>query len=144
MIFYNKKHFYFLLFFLTGCAVSPRFSKDVISINKPGGKILSIVYGKASYYADDFHGKKTANGEVYDMHGLTAAHRTFPFGTILNVTNIENNLSVRVRITDRGPFKLERILDLSLGAAKKIDMVKKGTGNIKIEVLEWGDNQYKK
>ena len=78
------------------------------------------------------------------MNGLTAAHRTFPFGTILNVTNLSNKKSVRVRVTDRGPFKLERIIDLSLGAAIEIGIVEKGTGEVKVEVLEWGNNLYKK
>lgn len=91
MIFSKSKiHFIILTIFISSCAVSPRFAKDVISIQKPGGKILSIVVGKASYYAHDFHGKRTANGEIYNMNGLTAAHRTFPFGTILNVTNLSN------------------------------------------------------
>ena len=141
-----KKNINYLIIgiFFSGCAVSTRFSKDVISLDKPGGKTLSVVYGKASYYAHDFNNKKTANGEIYDMYGLTAAHRSFPFGTIINVTNVENNKSVRVRITDRGPFKLERIIDLSLGAATQLDMIKKGTASVKLEVLEWGDNAYKK
>ncbi|MEK7818804.1 MAG: septal ring lytic transglycosylase RlpA family protein [Bacteroidota bacterium] len=145
MIFSKSKiHFIILTIFISSCAVSPRFAKDVISIQKPGGKILSIVVGKASYYAHDFHGKRTANGEIYNMNGLTAAHRTFPFGTILNVTNLSNKKSVRVRVTDRGPFKLERIIDLSLGAAIEIGIVEKGTGEVKVEVLEWGNNLYKK
>jgi rare lipoprotein A len=95
--------------------------------------------GIASYYGRDFHGKKTANGELFDMHGLSAAHRSFPFGTKVRVTNIENGKSCVVRVNDRGPFKLERIMDLSLGAAELLDMMNSGTANVTLEVLEWGE-----
>jgi rare lipoprotein A len=95
--------------------------------------------GIASYYGRDFHGKKTANGELFDMHGLSAAHRSFPFGTKVRVTNIDNGKSCVVRVNDRGPFKLERIMDLSVGAAELLDMMKSGTANVTLEVLEWGE-----
>ena len=76
--------------------------------------------GTASWYGDKFHGRRTANGERYDMYAFTAAHKTLPFGTILRVTNIENNRSILVRINDRGPFVRGRIIDLSRAAAGEI------------------------
>ncbi len=94
------------------------------------------IIGYASYYAEKFHGKKTASGEIFDMNSLTAAHRTLPFGTICKVTNLENNKSVIVRINDRGPFIESRILDLSKGAARAIDGLAAGIIKVKIEILE--------
>jgi rare lipoprotein A len=92
----------------------------------------------ASYYAGEFHGRPTANGEVYDMHGMTAAHKTLPFNTRVRVTNLENGMATEVRINDRGPFKGERILDLSLAAAERLKMIGPGTALVQLEVLEWG------
>jgi rare lipoprotein A (peptidoglycan hydrolase) len=91
--------------------------------------------GYASYYADEFHGRLTANGEVFDMNAFTAAHRTLPFGTICRVTNLENDKSVEVRINDRGPFVDNRILDLSRAAAKAIGALVSGVVQIRLEVL---------
>lgn len=82
--------------------------------------------GILSYYADRFHGRTTANGEIFDKHALTAAHRTLPFHTRIKVTNLENGRSVVVRINDRGPFIAERIVDLSPAAAREIGMVERG------------------
>jgi len=105
------------------------------------GKVLLTLEGVVSYYAHDFHGKQTSNGETYDMNGLTAAHRTFPFGTKVRVTNLENNKIVIVRVNDRGPFKEGRIMDLSMGAAKEIDLIRNGTARVRLEVVEWGNGQ---
>jgi len=91
--------------------------------------------GRASYYAHKFHGRKTSSGEVYDMHKLTAAHRTLPFGTQLKVTNLSNNKSVVVRVNDRGPFKKERLIDVSLEAAKRLEMIGPGVIKVRIETL---------
>ncbi|WP_241856152.1 septal ring lytic transglycosylase RlpA family protein [Sulfurimonas lithotrophica] len=91
--------------------------------------------GIASWYGPDFHGKLTSNGETYNMHDMTAAHKTFPMNTIVKVVNVENGLSTVVRINDRGPFVGTRIIDLSNAAAHKISMVNKGTANVKLEVL---------
>ncbi len=91
--------------------------------------------GNASWYGPDFHGKLTSNGETYDMHDMTAAHKTLPMNTIVKVTNLKNNLSTVVRINDRGPFIATRIIDLSNTAARKIDMVGAGTAPVKVEVL---------
>lgn len=92
--------------------------------------------GVASWYGPNFHGKLTANGEVYDMNGITAAHRTMPFGTILLVENQDNGKTVQVRINDRGPYAKNRIIDLSKGAAERIDMIGPGTANVKLYLLE--------
>ena len=106
------------------------------------GRVLLTLEGVASYYADDFHGKLTSNGETFNMYDLTAAHRTFPTGSMVRVTNLENGKIVVVRVNDRGPFVEGRIIDLSYGAAKEIDMLQKGTTRVKLEVLEWGDGKY--
>ena len=90
---------------------------------------------EASYYADKFHGRKTANGETFNMYALTCAHKTLPFGTILRVTNLSNGKSVDVRVNDRGPFVTGREIDLSKAAAQKLDMIKTGTARVKIEIV---------
>lgn len=96
----------------------------------------AIEDGIASWYGPDFHGKLTANGEIYDMDGLTAAHRTLPFGTVLLVENLNNGLTVNVRINDRGPFAKDRIIDLSREAAKRVDMIGPGTAPVRLYLLE--------
>ncbi len=88
--------------------------------------------GFASYYGDEFVGRKTANGEIFSQSNLTAAHKKLAFGTKVKVTNLSNNKSVTVRINDRGPFVAGRIIDLSKSAAKKIDMVGAGVAKVKI------------
>jgi rare lipoprotein A len=91
--------------------------------------------GIASWYGADFHGKKTANGETYDMHEVTAAHKTLPLDTYVKVDNLENGKSIVVRVNDRGPFVRGRIIDLSFAAAKKLGIVEKGTAKVKIKAL---------
>jgi rare lipoprotein A len=92
--------------------------------------------GIASYYADEFHGRKTSNGEVFDMNAMTAAHKLLPFNTKVRVTNRDNGKSVVVRINDRGPFKANRVIDLSLAAAKAIGMIGTGTAPVLIDIIE--------
>jgi len=94
-----------------------------------------IKIGKASWYGKPFHGRLTANGERYNMYNMTAAHRTYAMGTHLKITNLANNKSVKVRVNDRGPFYSSRDIDLSYGAARKLGIVHKGIGRVKIEVL---------
>jgi len=94
-----------------------------------------ILHGKASWYGEAFHGRPTASGEPYDMHAPTAAHKTLPFGTRVRVTNLDNGKQTVVRINDRGPFVKGRIIDLSYGAAKKIQMLQAGVVRVKLEVL---------
>ena len=133
----------------SGCASSPRFTRersagsDTHSAGSDA-KSLKTMEGIASYYADDFNGKKTANGETYDMYKMTAAHRSLPFNSKVRVTNLDNKRSIIVRINDRGPFKLERIIDLSLAAATQLGMKGAGTANVKLEVIQWGDEEYVK
>ena len=91
--------------------------------------------GSASWYGNPFHGRRASNGEVYDMYKLTAAHRTLPFETMVRVTNLNNGKSTTVRITDRGPFVGNRIIDLSLAAAREIESVGPGVVPVRIEVL---------
>jgi len=99
--------------------------------------------GISSWYGPDFDGKATSNGEIYDMHALTAAHKTLPMNTIVKVTNRDNGKSVVVRINDRGPFVGTRIIDLSNKAAHQIDMVKKGTANVRLEIVGFKDQKSK-
>src|SRR5258706_3115214 len=94
--------------------------------------------GNASWYGVPFHGRRASNGEVYDMYKLTAAHRTLPFETMVRVTNLNNGKSTVVRITDRGPFVDNRIIDLSLAAAREVDSVGPGVVPVRVEVLSSG------
>ncbi|MEJ2718382.1 MAG: septal ring lytic transglycosylase RlpA family protein [Deltaproteobacteria bacterium] len=94
--------------------------------------------GVASWYGGKFHGRRTASGEVYDMHELTAAHKTLPLGTFVKVTNLENKREVVVRINDRGPFIDNRVIDLSFAAAKKLAMVRPGTAAVRVSVIGKG------
>lgn len=98
--------------------------------------------GEASYYAGFHHGKKTASGERFNMHSLTAAHRTLPLGSKIKVTNLNNGKEVVVRVNDRGPYAKGRVLDVSLGAAKKLDMIKTGTAKVSIQILHVSNNKY--
>ena len=92
----------------------------------------------ASYYAEDFHGKKTSNGERFNMNDLTCAHKSLPFDTILKVTNLANGKSVQVRVNDRGPFVASREIDLSKAAAVKLGMIGTGTTKVKLEIVKKG------
>ena len=136
-----------LVSMLTGCTASPRFvSRDGESGSSDGGrKVISstIEEGMASYYADQYNGRQTSNGEIYDMYALTAAHPTHPFNTKVKVTNLDNGRSVILRINDRGPFKKDRIIDVSYTAAKQLQMIGPGTARVRVEVLEWGDSKPK-
>ncbi|MBW1987985.1 MAG: septal ring lytic transglycosylase RlpA family protein [Deltaproteobacteria bacterium] len=91
--------------------------------------------GIASWYGNPFHGRKTSSGEVYDMHLMTCAHKTLPFGTLLRVDNLDNGRSCQVRVNDRGPFAKGRILDLSFAAAKELGMTGPGTARVRITAL---------
>ena len=93
---------------------------------------------------DGFDGNLTANGETYDKDGISAAHKTLPLNSIVRVTNLNNGKSVKLKINDRGPYIKGRILDCSYGAAKELDFVQQGTTEVKVEVIKWGDNEYKK
>lgn len=94
--------------------------------------------GIASWYGTKFHGKRTSSGESYDMYAMTAAHKNLPLPTYVKVTNLNNGKHVVVKVNDRGPFHENRIIDLSYTAAIKLDIVKKGTGLVEVEVVEPG------
>jgi rare lipoprotein A len=113
--------------FLAGCASSA-----------PAPAPSDRIVGLASWYGEEYAGRTTANGEIFNPAGLTAAHRTLPFGTILDVTNPANGKSVRVRINDRGPFVGDRILDLSYGAAAQIGMIEVGIARIEARIATIG------
>lgn len=114
---------------LAGCA-SERYARPSPGINQRG---------IASWYGPKFHGRLTANGEVYDMHQLTAAHRELPFGTVIEVENLDNGRKVEVRINDRGPFVRGRILDLSYEAARRLGMAQVGLARIDLRIVSVGD-----
>lgn len=97
--------------------------------------------GVASWYGPGFHGKKTASGEVYDMHGMTAAHSILPINTVVKVANLKNGKEVVVRVNDRGPFVGDRVIDLSLAAAQKLGIVEPGTMPVRVSVLGPGDTR---
>jgi rare lipoprotein A len=105
-----------------------RVSKSNLRLNNPK-------HNTASWYGPGFHGKKTANGERYNMYAMTAAHRTLPLSSYAEVTNLKNNRSVIVRINDRGPYIGNRVIDLSYAAAKELGIHKKGLGAVKITPL---------
>lgn len=92
--------------------------------------------GMASWYGAPYHNRRGSNGEIYNMHAMTAAHRTLPLGSIVRVTNVKTGHSAVVRITDRGPFVEGRIADLSLAAAKELDVYLPGTAQVRLEVLQ--------
>jgi rare lipoprotein A len=96
---------------------------------------MFVEEGTASWYGIPFHGRRAADGEIFDMNSLVAAHRTLPFGSILRVTNLNNGRDVQVRVIDRGPFVGDRILDLARAAAVALDMIGTGTAPVRIELL---------
>ncbi len=149
-----------LLFFLAACS-APQYRTRVIDepatgVLKPWEKPYEVngkryqplrgdnhsgyvEEGIASWYGRDFHGKKTSNGEIYDMHGSTAAHKTLPLGIYVKVKNMANNREAIARINDRGPFVKGRIIDLSYTLAKELDVVSAGTAPVRIEALGFRD-----
>jgi len=130
----------------TGCAsagrrdagpeteIPPRSAPSAPIAQPPSGGAVQT--GKASWYGEPHHGRKTASGEIYDMNKLTAAHRTLPLGTRLRVTNVDNGRSVVVRVNDRGPFVDGRVIDLSRAAARELGVRGAGVITVRIEVLE--------
>lgn len=122
---------------LTGCATK---APALIPLGPPKEEkvyvTISTQKGKASYYYGRWIGRKTANGEIYRVHDMTAAHKTLPFHTMVRVTNLRNGKQVIVRINNRGPYVKGRILDLSLEAAKRLEMTKDGVVPVRMEVLK--------
>ena len=99
------------------------------------GPMLEVFTGRATFYSDSFHGKKTANGERYNKNEFTAAHRSLPLGTIVRVTNLSNGNNLLVRINDRGPGKKKLILDVSRAAASRLNMIRRGVIPVQVEVV---------
>jgi rare lipoprotein A len=139
---------FIILLVFTACSSVPRFTskerrertetKQVGSDHYLHSEVLESQTGTASYYANQFDGKITYSGEVYNMFGFSAAHPTFQMGTRIRVTNLSNKKSIVIPINDRMPFRPDRIIDLSLGTAQELDMIASGLAEVKVEVLEWG------
>ncbi|HMB54159.1 MAG TPA: septal ring lytic transglycosylase RlpA family protein [Thermoanaerobaculia bacterium] len=119
-----------LLFATTACRTVTPTPRDAPVV----GRVIER--GVASWYGKPFHGRQTASGAVYDMHEMTAAHKELAFGTVVEVTNLDNGLSTVVEITDRGPFIRGRVIDLSLAAAREIEMVGPGTAKVELRIVE--------
>lgn len=115
-------------------------SKEELDLAEPmlpaSAKPLTTEIGLASWYGPPYHNRRGSNGAVYNMHAMTAAHRTYPLGSIVRVTNVKTGSRALVRITDRGPFIRGRVIDLSLAAAEKIDVKKAGVAKVKVELME--------
>jgi len=139
------------LLLLTGCGEKKRArvhlppAPEVSSGSRPvpeqievpkNAKPILVETGLASWYGPPYHNRRGANGEVYDMNAMTAAHRTLPLNSIVRVTNVSNDKSALVRITDRGPFVEGRVIDLSLAAAKELGVWRAGIAKVRLEVLE--------
>jgi rare lipoprotein A len=105
------------------------------SVTAPQQSFEAVGQGEASYYGAELAGNRTASGERFDPHALTCAHRSLPLGTLLRVTNLSNGRSVLVRVNDRGPFTRGRILDMSIEAARNIDMVRTGKALVRLEIV---------
>ncbi len=135
----------FVFFLLMACgpkhrivierSAPPLEKREVVKEEIEKKETKGVQYGIASWYGSDFHGRPTSSGEIYDMYQLTCAHNTFPLGTTVMVTNLENGKSLELKVNDRGPFVKERIIDLSYAAAKILGMWEKGTAFVKVEAI---------
>lgn len=128
----------FCLILLCTFAIHCGGGKSVRTSDKTRGKYTytkQTFRGESSWYGRPFHGRRTASGERYDMYGMTAAHKTLPFGTLVQVTNLENDKKVIVRINDRGPFIHRRVLDLSYAAAQKLGFALNGKANVLARII---------
>ena len=140
----------FILYFIISCGPNIAYGDYVNSKGMSRKQIENIKnhprvqIGIASYYGKKFNKKLTANGETFNMYKVSAAHKTYPLGTKVKVTNLENGKSIKLFINDRGPFAKGRILDLSYKAARKLDFVNQGTTKVRIDVIRLGDNKYHK
>lgn len=139
-----------IAYYYCNCAIAPKYRSAGIRsskvkydpnyipkelINAPS---LMTVEGVSSWYGEEFDGKQTSNGEIFDKNKLSAAHKDFPLGTWLRVTNLKNNRTIIVKVNDRGPFIEGRILDLSKKAADELGFLIEGLAKVRIEVLRWG------
>ena len=137
-------------FFIVSCGSSISYGDYVDTTGWSRKQIESIKnhpktqIGIASYYGKKFHKKRTANGEIFNMYKVSAAHKSYPLGTKVRFTNLKNGKSIKLIINDRGPFVKGRIIDLSYKAARKLDFVNQGTTKVRIDVIRLGDNKYYK
>lgn len=138
----KKIFFLFLVIFIISCSDDA----DDTYMQFPPVKTQKQVYqtGIATWYGPGFDGRRTSSGQPYDMYAFTAAHRDLPLGTIIRVTNVKNNRSTIVLVNDRGPANKNLILDLSKIAANNLDIVRKGSGKVKIEILAKSTNPLEK
>jgi len=139
-----------IVLIINGCSSSLRYQEetelhitanyDTLLFNSlKNSKALFSATGEASFYANKFNGRKTANGEIFSNNDLTAAHIDFPFNTIVRVTNLSNQKFVIVRINDRTPSRNKRLIDLSRRAASALGMISNGVINVQVDVLKWGE-----
>ena len=146
----NKKIILTIIFLLVSCGSNIAYGDYLNTAGMSRKQIESIKnhpktqIGIASYYGKKFHKKRTANGEIFNMYKVSAAHKSYPLGTKVRVTNLENGKSLKLVINDRGPFVSGRIIDLSYKAARKLGFVNQGTVKVRIDVLRLGDNKYYK
>lgn len=118
---------------LSGAAISQ--VADITPVNTRKMNVAKVQYGTASFYADKFEGKRTANGDIFTQKGMTAAHNSLPLGTWIRVTNLSNKKSVVVKVNDRLHHKNTRLVDLSKAAAKKLGYTGKGLSKVRVDVL---------
>ena len=121
-----------LMLILAGCVSAPEPPPVKVSAPVPRGDLQGV----ASWYGNPYHGRKTSNGEIYNMHGVTAAHRTLPFNSRVRVERLDNGSFVEGRINDRGPFVKGRVIDLSRGAADRLGMLSKGVARVRLIPLQ--------
>ena len=146
----NKKILLTIIFLLVSCGSNIAYGDYLNTTGMSRKQIESIKnhpktqIGIASYYGKKFHKKRTANGEIFNMYKVSAAHKSYPLGTKVRVTNLENGKSLKLVINDRGPFVSGRIIDLSYKAARRLGFVNQGTVKVRIDVLRLGDNKYYK
>lgn len=133
-----------IMIVMTGCVSTPKYQasrKPQLKWRVGDEEILESTIGVASFYGRKFAGRPTASGEIFNPALMTAAHKTWSFGTIVRVTNLKNNKSVVIKINDRGPFIEGRDIDLSRGSAERIGMVQDGVARVKMEILKWGEDK---
>ena len=134
----------FSVLMLAACAArsAPPSTPPATAPSAPPKAILEVRRGLASYYGPGFEGKRTASGIIFDKTAMVAAHPTYPFGTVVRVTNLANNRTLDVRVVDRGPAKGPRaegvLIDLSSGAASNLGFIRQGRTKVRLEVLRWG------
>ncbi len=132
------KSVFLVCFILLSIACASKKSPTASNQPRPVDSLVSngqIIEGHASWYGPGFHGRRTANGEIFNKYDLTAAHKTLPFGTVLEITNPETDKTIRVRVNDRGPFIKGRVLDLSQKAAQELGFMLKGATDVVAKVL---------